>query len=127
MVKLTQPSELNSTDLADLSVLVYITILQIQWSAKDFPKVVKDTFGVKMRDLINAFTSRENCSIKLANIYTTTYNKGEMNLQHSQWTQENLLLRIHLHALLKLSATNELLLHKEFPVLLYLFCYLCKV
>lgn len=30
MVKLTQPSELNSTDLADLSVLVYITILQIQ-------------------------------------------------------------------------------------------------
>lgn len=97
----TPPSELNATDswstCAWKHFLIYTCTFYVKappsppqfynyYGQPDVPQQLwKICSCIKRRDLTNAFTSSENCSMMLAHIYTTNYMSGDTSPQHSWW------------------------------------------
>lgn len=124
MVKLTQPSELNSTDSADLCLYI-LQFYRYNCQPKSSQKLWKT--HLVLRETLLMLLLAEKIAANWPTFTPLHATKEKQVFSTPNGHRKTYSWEINLYALLKLLASYELVLHKEFPVLLYLFSYLCKV
>lgn len=126
MVKLTQLSELNFTDLADLC-LYRLQFYRYNCQPKSSQKLWKIHLVLRRETLLMLLLAEKIAASNWPTFTPLHATKEKQVFSTHNGHRKTYSWEINLYALLKLLASYELVLHKEFPVLLYLFSYLCKV